>query len=159
MKTIVHIELSDSDRNDLARRIDRDPVTKRLVTRKEVTEHVLALVNDEITLGWESTTDDRGKELTNGNSIPEHASTDDVHPTSGQEGKSGDDSTPGERPSFAQFCNEKDADPNAFTPSRGDEDYLTQPKSTDISAACRRILSATELIEEFAWNTIERNRK
>jgi hypothetical protein len=44
-------------------------------------------------------------------------------------------------------------------PSRGDEDYLTQPKDPDIAAACHRILDDTALIEQFAWDTIERNRK
>ena len=47
----------------------------------------------------------------------------------------------------------------AFIPSRGDEDYLTQPKDPAIAAACHRILDDTALIEQFAWNTIERNRK
>ena len=63
MITNIRLELSDVERNDLAKRIYRDPNTKVLVTRKEVTELVNALVNDEVTKGWESTTDDRGPEL------------------------------------------------------------------------------------------------
>lgn len=46
-----------------------------------------------------------------------------------------------------------------FVPSRGDEDYLTQPKDAGIAAACSRILDDTALIETFAWETIERNSK
>ncbi|GAF68892.1 unnamed protein product [marine sediment metagenome] len=46
-----------------------------------------------------------------------------------------------------------------FVPSRGDEDYLTQPKDPGIAAACSRILDDTALIEKLTWETIERNRK
>ena len=46
-----------------------------------------------------------------------------------------------------------------FVPSRGDEDYLAQPRDPGIAAACSRILDDTALIETFAWETIERNRK
>lgn len=46
-----------------------------------------------------------------------------------------------------------------FVPSRGDEPYLAQPKDPGIAAACGRILDDTAIIERFAWDTIERNRK
>jgi hypothetical protein len=46
-----------------------------------------------------------------------------------------------------------------FVPSRGDEDYIAQPTDPGIAAACSRILDDVALIEEFAWNTVERNRK
>ncbi len=46
-----------------------------------------------------------------------------------------------------------------FSPSRGDEDYLAQPSNAEIAAACSRLLDDTALIENFAWTTIERNRK
>lgn len=53
----------------------------------------------------------------------------------------------------------RDSSISGFVPSRGDEDYLTQPKDKDIAAACSRILDDAALIEQFAWDTIERNRK
>lgn len=46
-----------------------------------------------------------------------------------------------------------------FVPSRGDEDYLTQPKIPGISAACSRILDDTAIIEKLTWEAIEANRK
>jgi hypothetical protein len=132
MKTIIHLELNDLERNDLAKRIDRED-TKRLVTRKEVTDLVNALVQDEVTQGWESTTDDRG---------PQKNAPPTCEQIQGPEWK----------PPAA-------AGGQIFIPSRGDEDYLTQPKDPGVAAACSRILDDTKLIEEFAWNTIERIRK
>ena len=129
MKTIVHIELSDLDRNDLAKRIDRED-TSRLVTRKEVTELVLALIQQEIEDG-RNQEEERGDER--------HVDPDE--PEIKLEGGVPEAHTP------------------AFIPSRGDEDYLTQPKDPGIAAACSRILDDTALIEQFAWDTIERNRK
>lgn len=54
---------------------------------------------------------------------------------------------------------ERDRSVREFVPSRGDEDYLAQPKDPGIAAACSRILDDVALIEQFAWDTIERNRK
>jgi hypothetical protein len=48
MKTIIHLELSDEERNDLAKRIHGAPFTKLLATRKEITEHVLNFINQEL---------------------------------------------------------------------------------------------------------------
>ena len=53
------IELSDEERNDLARRIDRKD-TKRLVTRNEVRELVDALLQQEIKDAEDVCTDERG---------------------------------------------------------------------------------------------------
>jgi len=47
VKTIVHIELSDEERNDLARRLERRD-TKRLVTRRDVQWMVSEYINQEI---------------------------------------------------------------------------------------------------------------
>lgn len=46
-----------------------------------------------------------------------------------------------------------------FMPSRGDEPYLYKAQNADIAAACSRILDDSELIRNFAWETLERNRK
>jgi len=46
-----------------------------------------------------------------------------------------------------------------FIPSRGDEPYLSQPTDPGIAAACSRILDDTALIQAYAWDTVERNRK
>jgi len=48
MKTIIHLTLTDEDRSDLAKRIHRNPATKHLVTRHEVTELVLDYIQQEI---------------------------------------------------------------------------------------------------------------
>ena len=140
MKTIVHIELSDLDRNDLAKRIDRNQATKRLVTRKEVTDLMHSLVNNEIIEGRYQD----GCEDTEAEPEPETPSDAD----SGQRGIG----------RGTQRVS-RDADPSGFTPSRGDEDYLTSPSDPGIAAACSRILDDTALIENFAWDTVERNRK
>ena len=46
-----------------------------------------------------------------------------------------------------------------FTPSRGDEAYLTRPKDPELAATCSRILDDVAIVEAFVWETIERNRK
>jgi hypothetical protein len=46
-----------------------------------------------------------------------------------------------------------------FVPSRGDEPYLCRPKSPELAAACSAILDGLEVIEEFAWESLERNRQ
>ena len=122
MKTIIHLTLSDSDRSDLAKRIYRDPNTKVLVTRKEVTETVHALIQREIEDGRDQ---------------------EEEGPIRGAEQE------------------EKEVQPDVqpgFVASRGDEDYLAQPKDAGVAAACSRILDDTALIEAFAWDTVERNR-
>jgi len=123
MKTIIHLTLSDSDRSDLAKRIYRDPNTKVLVTRKEVTETVLALIQQEIEDGRDQ--EEEGS----------------VRRAEQEEKEVQPDVQPG------------------FVASRGDEDYLAQPKDAGVAAACSRILDDTALIEAFAWDTVERNRK
>jgi len=122
MKTIIHLTLSDSDRSDLAKRIYRDPNTKVLVTRKEVTETVLALIQQEIEDGRDQ--EEEGS----------------VRRAEQEEKEVQPDVQPG------------------FVASRGDEDYLAQPKDAGVAAACSRILDDTALIEAFAWDTVERNR-
>ena len=119
MKTIIHIELSDKERSDLAIRIHRDPDTKVLVTRKEVVEHVQNFIAQELKNIQEPVPE-------MGTNIPK----------------------PDEEIGIV-----------GFTPSRGDEDYLAQPKDVEIAAACSRILDDTAFIEAFAWETVERNRK
>ncbi len=47
VKTIVHVVLSNSERNDLARRLARKD-TRHLVSRNEVTELVHALIDQEL---------------------------------------------------------------------------------------------------------------
>ena len=122
MKTIIHLTLSDSDRSDLAKRIYRDPNTKVLVTRKEVTETVHALIQ---------------REIEDGRDQEEEGS---VRRAEQEEKEVQPDVQPG------------------FVASRGDEDYLAQPKDAGVAAACSRILDDTALIEAFAWDTVERNR-
>jgi len=51
------------------------------------------------------------------------------------------------------------AKPPAFIPSRGDEAYLTRPADTGLAATCSRILDDVAVVEAFAWETIERNKK
>jgi len=147
MKTIIHLELSDLERNDLAKRIDRNQDTKRLVTRKEVTELVLALIDDEMRDDHWNTVDIKEKIRGETTEARPAAKTTD-HGDPGQRRERGRDKrVPHDMPT------------GGFSPSRGDEDYLTQPRDPDIAAACRSIIDATTLINEFAWETIERNRK
>ena len=136
MKTIIHITLSDEARNDLAKRIDRKDTT-RLVTRKEVTELVNALVDYEIERGYE---DDQSTEAGTSSEAPSDGDSGERRERGGSE-RVPDDAAP------------------PFVPSRGDEDYLSQPTDPGIAAACSRILDDAALIEKFAWDTVERNRK
>jgi hypothetical protein len=53
----------------------------------------------------------------------------------------------------------EEGQPSDFVPSRGDEPYLSQPRDPGIAEACTQILDAAKLIEDFAWETVERNRK
>lgn len=63
-------------------------------------------------------------------------------------------------PSAADEPDTRSTEPvRRFVPSRGDEPYIAQPKDSGIADACSRILDAAELIQNFAWDTIERNRK
>ena len=130
MKTIVHIQLSDGDRNDLARRLERRD-TKRLVTRKEVIEHVQNFISQELKDARYETQED----------------PDLITPTP-------------EEPPLLPPTTRDEEEPvvSRFLASRGDEDYLAQPKDADIAAACSRILDDAALIEQFAWDTVERNR-
>ena len=145
MKTIVHIELSDEERNDLAKRIYRDADTKVLVTRKEVTELVLALVQQEVNEGREQEFEEFREELSDATEqLQERTGSDKVCPGTGKR------SDAGGHPEEIGI---------AFAPSRGDEGYLAQPKDPGLAAACSRILDDAKLIENFAWDTIERNRR
>ena len=137
MITNIRLELSDEERNDLAKRIDRNPDTKRLVTRKEVTDLVESLIQYEIERGYE---DDQSTEAGTGAEAP-------VDGNPGQRGDGGGDQRVPD-----------DVTPD-FVPSRGDEDYLAQPRDPGVAAACSRILDDAALIEKFAWDTVERNRK
>ena len=139
MKTIIHLELSDEERSDLAKLLDRNPCTNRLVTRKEVTELTQTLVNDVLKRGLR---EDNGQ-TTEVNSEPEGPSDGD----SGQRGDGGGGSSVSDDPD------------TRFIPSRGDEGYLAKPSDPGVAAACSRILDDAALIEQFAWDTIERNRK
>ena len=136
MKTIIHLELSDEDRRDLARRIDRNPVTKRLVTRKEVTELVLTLVDDEVTKGWESTTDDRGDDILNRE----------------------DETQPERRLRTIAEVEDDEPKPFKFIPSRGDEPYLFKSKDPEMTKLCSAILDATNALDEYVWRALEENR-
>lgn len=104
-----------------------------LVTRKQVTELVNNFIQEKI----------RGEATETGTRTK---TTDHGDPGQRRE-RGGDKRIPHDMPS------------TGFSPSRGDEDYLTQPRDKDIAAACRSIIDATTLINEFAWETIERNRK
>lgn len=145
MKTIVHIELSDEDRSDLAKRLRRDPLNKGLITRTEIKELVHNFINQEIQDGCNQEvqpvrrSDDQRSPLPR-DGVSEHA----IFAAK----KKLDDQPIPENVGFTPFV-----------PSRGDEDYLTQPKDPGVAAACRRILDDTAIIEQFAWETIERNRK
>lgn len=139
MKTIIHLELSDEARNDLAKRIYRDPNTKVLVTRKEVTELVLSLVDYELERGRD---DDQ---------------SDEADPPAESQGD-GDLGQRGNGGGTARVPTDTHSE-GGFVPSRGDEPYLAQPKDPGVAAACSRILDDAALIEQFAWDTVERNRK
>ena len=140
MKTIVHVELSDKERSDLAKLLDDNSCTKRLVTRKEVTELTQSLVRDVLNKGLRKENDQSTK----------------TEPDTEEAG----DADSGQRRDGGGHRRLPDHVPaKAFVPSRGDEPYLAQPKNTEIAAACSRILDDAALIESFAWATIERNRK
>ncbi len=134
MKTIVHINLGDADRNLIATYLERKKTT-RMASRKEVNDLVQQHITDIICQADAGEYDDDSR-------IEQRTIHDEVPSKQGQPRESGDDSSP-----------------QAFAPSRGDEDYLAQPKDTDIAAACSRILDDASLINAFAWDTVERNRK
>lgn len=133
MITNIRLELSDVERNDLAKRIDRDPVTKRLVTRKEVTELVETLINDEARKGWEDEEVEPEREPESNEDVPE-GGRGEVEPVP--------------RESYATFI-----------PTRGDEDYIARPRDPKLATACSSILDNIALIEAYVWETITRNQK
>jgi len=141
VKTIVHIELSDEDRNDLAKRLSRNPADKHLVSRKEVTEFVHSLIHQEIEDGRNQEKEDAVEQTSDGK----------LRRSSGQERPSGDDPAAPDMGRLSQVA--------AFVASRGDEEYLAQPKDPGIAAACSRILDDTALIDAFVWETVDKNRK
>jgi len=135
VKTIVHIDLGDAERNLIATYLERKETT-RMVSRKEVTELVQQHINDIVCQADAGEYDDQSIETV-------EVSSEKAATTGGR--------------------GERDAGrPDSvlgFVPSRGDEDYLSQPKDIGVAAACSRILDDAALIEQFAWDTVERNRK
>lgn len=151
MMTIIHLELSDEARNDLARRLDRTD-TARLVTRKEVIELVHVAIENEIKYGQDADSPESGTvdHLLKEGYAYDHKKSEEVHR----------DPLGVRRPNCKIDPERPDiVFPTSFKPSRGDEDYLTQPKYAEIAAACHRILDDTALIDRFVWENIERNRK
>lgn len=135
MKTIIHLELSDEERSDWAKRIHRDPNTKVLVTRKEVVETVLHLVAQEIIDGREI--EMYGDEEPEVDKQPQS-----VNPKV-------DDSK-----AFRELIDET----LPFKPSRGDESYLYKSKDPEMTKLCTAILDATDALDEYVWRALEENR-
>lgn len=48
---------------------------------------------------------------------------------------------------------------HSFVPSRGDEPYLYRPKDPKLAAALSTVLDATEALDTYIWNELERNRQ
>lgn len=136
MKTIIHLELSDEERNDLAKRIYRDLDTKVLATRKEVTELVHGLIHEEIERGREQESEE---ELTDVERNKAPTSADTVSPATRSSGQSGDD-------------------PSPFRPSRGDEPYLFKSKDPELTKRCSAVLDATQELNDYVWQALEENR-
>ena len=147
MITNIRLELSDSDRNDLARRLDRTD-TARLVTRKEIIELVHVAIENEIKYGQDADSPESGTvdHLLKEGYAYDHKKSEEVHR----------DPLGVRRPNCK--IDPKPERTGDFTPSRGDEDYLAQPTDPGLAAACSRILDDTTLTQDFAWDTIERNR-
>lgn len=149
MKTIIHLVLSDEERNDLAKRIDRED-TKRLVTRKEVLEHVFNFIAQEIIDGRDDDYDQ---------SEPEHAATDNTtRPATERSDSDGPKHVPAFVPSRGDEERHTEPVPK-FDPSRGDEPYLACPKDTELAAACTRVLDDCALIQARVWDAVEHNRR
>ena len=129
MITNIRLELSDLARNDLAKRLDRDPVTKRLVTRKEVTELVEALINDEARKGWQD---------------------EEVQPVQRDDDQRS--AVPRARMPEQSFTEA------AFVPSRGDEPYLYKPSDPELAAKLSALLDDSRAFEEYVWKQLEANR-
>lgn len=120
MKTIIHLVLSDSERNDLARRIERAD-TKRLVTRNEIIEYVFNLIAQEIVDGRDADyTDSVGGEVHPDLGVP-----------SGDSGVPPRDHPTGER----THIEDEDLGCSDETP-----DYLTSPSAAGLTDACRDVL-------------------
>lgn len=128
MKTIIHLELSDEDRSDLAKRMHRAPYTKLLATRKEITEFVHEFIQESIRDGREQ---------------PDE---------SAEEAEAKNDSA------IADRIKDRANRVCGFVPSRGDESYLYAGRSVSIKEACSAVLDATERLDSLIWQELERNR-
>jgi len=141
MKTIVHIELDDTKRRLLAVYLTRDPATKHLVTRKEVTELVCAFVSERISRAYQGEYDGYDED------IPDTPDSGRPGRDNGHDGSAGHQGLP------------DDADPVAsFTPSRGDEPYLYTGRNNALTGACTEMLDIAARVDQLIWEALEGDR-
>lgn len=129
MKTIIHLNLTDDQRELFAHALCK----KGMVSRKEVT----AWVEDAI--ARLITTQEINNEHEESELIPTEAIEAITEPLPPQ--------TVGNR-SLREFV-----------PSRGDEPYLYKPENPELAAACSAILDGLQYIETRVWDELERNRR
>lgn len=130
MKTIIHLNLTDDQRELFAHALCK----KGMVSRKEVTAWVEEAIEQLLTT--QENNDDQGSDT---QLIPTEAIEAITEPLPPQ--------TVGDR-SLREFV-----------PSRGDEPYLYKPENPELAAACSAILDGLQYIETRVWDELERNRR
>ena len=130
MKTIVHIETTDEQREVLAAKLGG----KKMISRKEVTDLVQTYIARLIT------EEDYGP---NGYMPPPDAFADEAP----------------QEPAPAEPEASRDRSVRAFVPSRGDEEYLYRGKDPELTAACSSVLDACEHLDQVIWRKLEENRE
>jgi hypothetical protein len=141
MITNMRIETTDEERRLLAVYFERNSVTKRLATRKEITELINQLLSDIMTKAHQGEYDECNKD---DNPAPEPAGHRD---DSGDAGRAGDKG----------FHNVRHAS-NGFKPSRGDEPYLYKGMHPALTEKCGAMLDIAEQIDQLIWEALEANR-
>ena len=139
MKTIIHLETTDEERRLIGVYLDRDSATKRLVTRKELTELISDYVNDITTRAHQGEYD-------------EHSDPD---PEPERPDRHSGDGRPAGDQGFPNMPRAGDG----FYPSRGDEPYLYTGKHPALTEVCGNMLDLAEQVDQLIWETLEKDRE
>ncbi len=133
MKTIVHVELSDEEREQVAQSLGHSG----LVTRKQVT----AFVQNQVTKAIKGKLNDQGNKT-------DTASGEDPPGDSGSGG-----------PGTGDRGVREEVSGRGFTPSRGDEPYLFKARDPALRELHSNILDAIQALEDYTWEQMEKNRE
>jgi hypothetical protein len=141
VKTIIHVTLTDEERNLIGRYLHRNSVTKYLATRNDVKDLVAEFISDTLKRAHTGEYDDDADDNTEAEPVRHRGDSVDGRPADDQ-----------------GLPDVSDAG-NGFKPSRGDEPYLYKPKSVALKDACSAMLDQAETIEQLVWDVLEANRE